>query len=793
MAQTAVHAETDIDIEPAAHKVRIAGMDCGSCAMTIENGIRQVPGVEEVSVSFTTETMDVSGDMSLDDIAARIKELGYSVVDANVKPQAVAIEQRGLLGFLTFLWEQPPLRRALFVTVGVVLGMLLVPSGATFLGFELLNIIFAAGVVIAGAPVFVKGIRALLHARSFTIDLLMAVAAFGAISIGATGEAVTVILLFMLGEALEAYSAERARDSLRSLLSLQPQEATVLRAHDDSQGHAHDDHGHDHDSHDHDHGSCGGHDDETHDHGAHGDEPHDHAVVLPIEEVMIGDRVLVRPGQRIPVDGNIISGISSINQAPVTGESVPVVKTLGDEVMAGTVNGEAALEVKVTRAADDGTIARIARLVEQAQAQRSPAERFIDRFARWYTPAVVLLAIFVAVIPVVFFGQPLLTDEAGTQGWLYRALTLLIIACPCALVISIPVTVVSGLTRLAHLGVLVKGGAQLDRLADVKIIAFDKTGTLTHGEPKVTEIRAANCDHDAGRESECDSCDNLVTLAAAVERNSEHPVAAAILEEAKLRLPGVHVQPAQNVMAVPGRGVQGTLTSGAKVSVGNAAMFEHELVDWQDVKDKSLTTHANGNTIMYISQDDKVVGHIGVQDQVREATAHALAELDAMSPRIKKVMLTGDTEQSAKRVVDETPGIDSFRAGLLPDQKLAAIEELKSPDGAVAMVGDGINDAPSLASADIGIAMGSGGTAQAIETADVVLMQDDLSHVPMALRIAQKSRRIIKQNILLSLGLKLAFLALAIPGLTTLWMAVVADVGATLIVTLNGMRLLRES
>jgi len=769
MAQIAAQIDSDVEIEPTTHKVRIAGMDCGSCAMTIENGIRQVPGVEEVSVSFTTETMDLSGDMSMDDISARIKELGYRIVDADEKPKTVAIEQRGLMGFLAFLWEQPHLRRAVFVSLAVFAGLILVPGEASFLGLNLLNSLFTAAVLVAGAPVFVKGIRALLHARSFTIDLLMAVAAFGAISIGATGEAVTVILLFMLGEALEAYSAERARDSLRSLLSLQPQEATVLRAH--------------HDNHDHD----------GHDHNAHAHDSHDHAVELPIEEVLIGDRVLVRPGQRIPVDGEIISGVSSINQAPVTGESVPVVKSVHDEVMAGTVNGEAALEVRVTRAADDGTIARIARLVEQAQAQRSPAERFIDRFARWYTPAVVVLALFVAIVPVVFFGQPLLTGDGETQGWLYRALALLIIACPCALVISIPVTVVSGLTRLAHLGVLVKGGAQLDRLADVKIIAFDKTGTLTHGEPKVTEIRAANCDHESGREDECAPCDDLVTLAASVERNSEHPVAAAILEEAKLRLPGVHVQPAQNVKAVPGRGVQGTLTSGAKVSVGNAAMFDEEPVDWQGVKDQAQSTHADGNTIMYISQDDKVVGHIGVQDQVREATTRALAELDSMSPPIQKVMLTGDTEQSAKRVADETAGIDSFLAGLLPDQKLSAIEELKGKGGAVAMVGDGINDAPSLASADIGIAMGGGGTAQAIETADVVLMQDDLSHVPMTLRIAQKSRKIIKQNIVLSLGLKLAFLALAIPGLSTLWMAVVADVGATLIVTLNGMRLLRES
>ena len=771
-----------VQAEPNALKLRIGGMDCGSCAMTIENGIRQVPGVKDVAVSFTTEVMDVTGDVSHDDIASRIKELGYRIINEDEKVAPAAVEHRGLAGFSQFLWEQPHLRRALLVTLAVVLGLLLVPSQATLFDVSLLDIIFASGVIVAGAPVFVKGIRALLHARSFTIDLLMAIAAFGAIAIGATGEAVTVILLFMLGEALEAYSAERARDSLRSLLALQPQEATVLRAHDTGHDHDHADHDGD------DHSSCSGHDDTD-----KGHEAHDHTLVLPIEQVHVNDRVLVRPGQRIPVDGEILKGISSINQAPVTGESVPVTKNVGDDVMAGTVNGEAALEIKVTRPAEDGTIARIARLVEQAQSQRSPAERFIDRFARWYTPAVVVLAVCVAIIPVVLFGHPFLTAEGETPGWLYRALTLLIIACPCALVISIPVTVVSGLTRLAHLGVLVKGGAQLDRLADVNTIAFDKTGTLTYGEPRVTEIRSTLCAHETGRENECLACDDLVKLAAAVERHSEHPIAAAILDEAKGRLAGIHVQSAQNVTAVPGRGVYGILPSGEKIAVGNAAMFEAEDVDWQHIKQEALKSQANDNTIMYIAKDNRIVGYVGVQDQVRDATALALQELDNMLPSIQTIMLTGDTEQSAKRVASETLGIDSIKAGLLPDQKLSAIEALKGPGGAVAMVGDGINDAPSLASSDVGIAMGGGGTAQAIETADVVLMQDDLSHVPLALRIAKKSRAIVKQNIILSLGLKIAFLLLAIPGLSTLWMAVVADVGATLMVTLNGMRLLRES
>ncbi|MBT8441232.1 MAG: cation-translocating P-type ATPase, partial [Gammaproteobacteria bacterium] len=484
-------------------QVKIDGMDCGSCAMTIENSMRKLPGVNDVSVSFTTESMEIDGDVSVDDVEARLKELGYRIAVSDSVAATDVIERRGLLGFVKFLWVQPTLRLALIVTAVVIVGALtlggLEPIGGLgpLSGLDPLALLFAAAVLIAGAPVFVKGLRALIFARRITIDLLMAVACVGALGIGEMGEAVTVILLFMLGEALEAYSAERARDSLRSLMALQPQEATVLRAHSDT-------HGHDHDDHD------------------HGHEAHDHQVVLPVEQVKVGDRVLVRPAQRIPVDGEVISGTSSVNQAPVTGESVPVRKTVEDEVMAGTVNGEAALELRVTRPAADGTIARIAKLVEQAQAQRSPAERFIDRFARWYTPAVVLFAVLAVAIPVLAFGQPFLDTADGTRGWLYRGLTLLIIACPCALVISIPVTVVSGLTRLANLGVLVKGGAQLDRTADIQVIAFDKTGTLTVGRPEVTNLVPLGVSET-----------ELLALAAAVEARSEHPLAEAIVAEAE--------------------------------------------------------------------------------------------------------------------------------------------------------------------------------------------------------------------------------------------------------------------
>jgi Cd2+/Zn2+-exporting ATPase len=794
-------------------RVKIAGMDCGSCAMTIESSMRQLQGVRSVSVSFTTEQMEITGDAALPVIEARLKELGYRIASDAPAKSDLAGDSRGAAGFARFLWQQGRLRVALLVTAAVIIGVPLLAGVPAFGTWSALDLLFVAAVVIPGIPVLIKGTRALVFGRRVTIDLLMSVAAVGALAIGETGEAVTVILLYTLGEALEAYSAERARGSLRSLMSLQPDEATVLREHRGGHGeeekHDHDDHGHDdghgHDHHDHhdddyghehahdDHGDCG-HDHHVHDEHAHEPEPvHFHSVVVPVAAVAIGETVLVRPGQRIPVDGVVSSGTSSINQAAVTGESIPVVRGSGDEVMAGTVNGEGALEIRVTRAAGDATIARIARLVEQAQSERSPAERFIDRFARGYTPAVVALACLVVAIPVLAFGQPLLDGADGTHGWLYRALALLIIACPCALVISIPVTVVSSLTRLANLGVLVKGGAQLDRLADVRAIAFDKTGTLTHGRPRVTAVRSSDCDHvEEDYTSACDNCDDVVALAASVERSSEHPVAHAIVAAASGRQLSHRYQAAGGVTAHAGRGIVGQLGNGMTVAVGSDALFAQAPDGHAVLSTRASGARDAGNTVMYVARNDKVIGYIGVQDEVRDASSNALRELGEADPPVAAVMLMGDNPQAAARVAARVGHIADVRAGLLPEQKLAAIEELHRRYGSIAMVGDGINDAPALARADVGIAMGAG-TAQAMETADVVLMQDDISHVPMALRIARRSRALVKQNIALSLGLKLVFLALAVPGITTLWMAVLADVGATLLVTLNGMRVLRES
>lgn len=749
-------------------ELRISGMDCADCALTLERGVGQLEGVKFVAVSFAAGTLRVQGSASLEAVTERVRALGYDVVQEEQEPTAVQPRWHigGVGGFVHYLLTG---RRTVAAGLG---GVLLAAAAALrwtalFPTAEwLIPALEVAVIVLAGSPIALKGVRSLWLGRRITIDLLMTIATVGALFIGEMGEAATVILLFAVGEALEGYTAERARDSLRSLLALAPERATVLRPCVDCEEHL----------------GQGGY--------TGGPCPFcaPHEVSVPVEQVAVGERVLVRPGERIAVDGKVVAGESLVNQAPITGESVPVLKTVGEAVFAGSVNGEAALEVEVTHPAADSTLSRIVRLVEQAQAQRSPAERFVDRFAHWYTPAVVFAALLVATIPPLAFGQPLIDPASPTRGWLYRALALLIIACPCALVISTPVTVVSALASLARRGVLVKGGVFLDLLAQVRVFALDKTGTLTRGEPIVVQTRTPVC---LPGQTSCEACDDLLALAAAVERRSEHPLARAILAEAQARALVHRYAPAEAVQSLAGRGVQGALGE-ATVLVGSHALFHANGMDCRGLHDQIEAAEANGLTVLLVGRDGHLQGFIGVADAMRDSSRAALQALKAIDPTVRIVMLTGDNAVVAESVAERIGAIDEVRAGLLPEDKVEAIRALRTAYGPVAMVGDGINDAPALALASVGIAMGGAGSAQAMETADVVLMQDDLIRLPDLITTSRRAQRVIRQNIAFSLLVKGLFLLLALPGLATMWMAVFADMGASLLVTLNGMRLLRR-
>ncbi len=760
---------------PQEVKYTIQGMDCADCALSLERSLAQIQGVDQVNVNYTTGLLEAHGTFNPQDLIQRVEALGYKAKIPGLsgeKESARKVSQTEayklkLPGFLGYLYASRQTRLAL---LGVILLFLSIPF-SLFQGSVLnqgVNIgLQLAAACLAGYPIANRGLRALIIGRQITIDLLMIIATLGALLIGETGEASTVIMLFAIGEGLEGYTAERARNSLHNLLALKPEVAHVMRACIDCDEHMGQE------------GYTGG--------------PcptcGEHELTLPVDQVSIGERVIVRPGERIPVDGHVTSGISLVNQAPITGESIPVSKAPGDKVYAGTLNGDSALEVSVSQLSTNSTISRIVHLVEQAQAKRAPIERFIDRFAAWYTPAVVFLAAFVAIIPPLFFHAPFL-DSNGVHGWLYRALALLIVACPCALVISTPVTLVSSLTSLASRGVLVKGGAFLDVLARARLFAFDKTGTLTTGHPSVTQTRSVDCVPDAWR---CPACDDMLALAATVESRSEHPLAQAIMAEAKARQLTHSYPAAESVQSLAGQGVQG-FSNGSRILVGSHDLFHTR----DDLLDKELhadiqTAVDEGQTVMLVGKDDYLLGFVSVADTARPTSAEALRQLKAIDSHIHTVMLTGDNPSVADKVAISLGSLDEIWASLLPEDKLDAVRALQARYGRVVMVGDGVNDAPALAAANVGIAMGGAGTAQAMETADVVLMQDDLTRLPDAVHTARRTQTIIKQNIAFSLALKAAFLLLTLPGWATLWMAVFADMGASLLVTLNGMRMLRKN
>ncbi len=589
------------------------------------------------------------------------------------------------------------------------------------------RLLYGAGIV-AGAWHIAP--RAWLAARRRRPDmnLLMTVAVLGAVGIGEWFEAATVTFLFALSLALESWSLGRARRAVAALMDLAPPAARLL-------------------------------------------QPDGTEEEVPPRDVAVGSVFVVRPGERIPLDGRVMRGTSGVNQAPITGESLPVVKSPGDAAFAGTINGDGALEIESTKPASDTTLAHIIRMVGSAQARRAPSEQWVERFARTYTPAVMVLAVLVLLTPPLLF--------AGAWGeWLYRALVLLVIGCPCALVISTPVSIVAALASAARHGVLVKGGLYVEVPAHLKAVALDKTGTLTEGRPRVLEVAPMN-GHDE-RE--------LLEIAMSLEARSEHPLAAAILEYGNAR--NLAVRAAENFQIVQGKGASGRL-DGRSYWLGSHRLLEERGQETEAVHERLEVLAGTGRTVVVVGDETHVCGFLALADTLRPASPAVLAALRELGVE-RIVMLTGDNRRTAESVGWQA-GVDEVRAELLPADKVAAVEELVARHGAVGMVGDGVNDAPAMARATLGIAMGAAGSDAAIETADVALMSDDLSKVPWLIAHSRRTLAVIRQNIALSLAVKATFVVLTFTGHASLWGAIAADMGASLLVIFNGLRLLRSS
>jgi Cd2+/Zn2+-exporting ATPase len=699
-----LHAESTFKIE---------GMDCREEVALIERRFKNLPGLEGFHADLMGQRLHVKYD------AARLSTatIASAVADA---------------GMRAWLEHEEPLPRG--GRAERTRNILLASAAAWFAGGLLVDYLHTgpmiatacyAASIVSGVPLTARKAWVALKHRSLDINVLMLIAAAGAIALGQWSEAAAVVFLFAVEQMLEAQTLERARNAVRALIDLAPTEVTLRDGVTERR--------------------------------------------VPVDSVVPGAIIIVRPGDKLALDGEVVEGMSAVNQAPVTGESIPVDKAPGDEVFAGSINGRGALDVRVTRYRRDTTLARIIHLVERAQAQRAPAQTFVERFARIYTPAVIALAIGIALVPPLAAG-------GDWQQWTYRALVLLVVSCPCALVISTPVSIVAALAGAARKGVLIKGGVHLERAAQVRCVAFDKTGTFTRGTPEVVDVRSLN-----GA-----SADTIVSLAASVERRSEHPIAGAIVRYAEQRSLGL--ESGSGVAALAGRGAEGRV-NGSHVLLGNHKLFEERRLCSPALHAQVEDLSAHGRTPVIVARDHEPIGLIAVADRPREASRDTV-ELLRQQGIDAVVMLTGDSEATARAIAEEI-GVDDYRAELLPQDKAAAVNELRRQYGSVAMVGDGINDAPALASADVGIAMGAAGSDAALETADVALMADELLKIPYALRLSRAALRNIKMNLAISLVLKAAFVVAAVTGVATLWMAILADTGASVIVIANALRLLR--
>ncbi len=741
----------------------VSGMDCASCATKIKTAVSRLPGVSAVDVAIMSERLKLTladDTTTQDKIEGVVRALGYAIAprregmkksisgevheadhDAaesndrkhghshsrEIRKSSPNVGDDSNHGSPGHVHDDPDDRGKRWYMTGkgkLVIFTALLLGGAWIVEYLVPGIgrwAFVAACLIGVAPVAQRAFAALRLGQPFTIESLMTVAAVGALFIGAAEEAAVVVFLFAVGEVLEGVAAGKARDGIRALAELVPKTAQLL--------------------------------------------VDGKSQEVPAASLTVGQLVLVRPGDRVPADGEITDGTSGIDESPVTGESVPKNRGPGEPVFAGSINTEAVLQVRVTKAAEDNTIARIIRLVEEAEEARAPTERFIDRFSRWYMPAIVALAALVIMVPPLAFGQP-------WETWVYRGLALLLIGCPCALVISVPASIASALSTGARRGILMKGGAVIEAAAKVKRVAFDKTGTLTHGRPTVTDVVT----FEGATEAE------VLAVAAGVETGSSHPLAIAIL--ARTQAAGVNALPSRDAKALMGKGVVANVGDELAWVTSPRYAMENGGLDGLQLQQAAIFEET-GKTAVAVFREGKPLGLIAMRDEPRKDASEAVQQLKAMG--VSSVMLTGDNQRTAAAIAGGL-GLE-FQADMMPEEKLEAIRAM-TEKGGVMMIGDGINDAPALKQASVGVAMGSG-TDVALETADAAILRDRVTDVAASIRLARAAMANIRQNVTIALGLKAVFLVTSVLGLTGLWLAILADTGATVLITLNALRLLR--
>jgi Cd2+/Zn2+-exporting ATPase len=701
----------------------ITGMDCAACAGKIERAVGRIEGASSVKVGMQSETLTLNLDdpAKAAEVETAVRGLGYGISRAgSARPASghddhPADDHSDYAKPIEGAWWESSKGILVLVTVAMI--------GAAYLESWLLpygsQLIFLAACIVGAVPVAHRAFAALRSGSFFTIEMLMTIAVIGAVIIGATEEAAFVVILFAVGELLEGVAAGRARSGIKALAKIAPKTAMV--------------------------------------------EAPSGLVETPIEAIAVGSIVVARPGDRVPADGTIVSGASALDESALTGESVPKAKTEGDTVLAGSINTEAVLRIRVEKPARDTVIARVVRLVEEAADAKAPSERFIDRFSRWYMPAICALAIAVAVLPPLLWQEPWNT-------WIYRALALLLIGCPCALVISTPAAIASALAAGARRGLLVKGGGVLEAIGMVRHIAFDKTGTLTEGKPKVTDVVPL------GKMG----VDELLRIAAAAESGSSHPLAVAIVDHAKAKK--LAFKPVES-KAIPGKGLAASV-DGKPVTIGAPARLG---VKDEDVLRRAAALEGEGKSVSVVLIRNVPQGLIALRDEPRDDAIAGVGDIRTLG--LNPIMLTGDNRANAE-AVGRTLGME-VRAELLPEDKLAVIKE-RAGDGGIAKVGDGINDAPALAAATVGIAMGSG-TDVALEAADAAVLNNRIVDIAALVRLSRRAMAVILQNVTIALGLKAVFLVTTVIGMTGLWIAILADTGATVLVTANALRLLRSS